>query len=232
MQKSKKRTIGKSQRISKADPGVRADQLGLVAKIDAKKTLVEYRAKEPIFRQGDPARAVFYLVSGKVQLVVVSKQGREAVVAILEAGAFFGEGCLISQSLRMASAIAIEDSVVVRIEKGTMIRALREQPAFAKSFMEYLLTRNVQVESDLVDQLFNSSEKRLARILLLLAHIGNNGKMRMVVPKINQETLAAKVGTTRSRINYFMNKFRKLGLIEYNGDLKVHSALMNVIVHD
>ena len=151
---------------------------------------------------------------------------------MLDAGEFLGEGCLAGQPLHLASASATEESAIVRIEKDAMIRALRDEPTFSQLFMAYLLSRNVQIEADLVDQLFNSSEKRLARVLLLLAHFGKDGKLDLVIPHINQEILAARVGTTRSRINYFMNKFRKLGFIEYNGSLKVHSSLLNVIVHD
>jgi CRP/FNR family cyclic AMP-dependent transcriptional regulator len=162
----------------------------------------------------------------------VSEQGKEGVIAILGPGDFFGEGCLAGQPLHIATASAMTESDVVRIEKDSMIRALRDDPMFSQRFMAFLLSRNVQFEADLVDQLFNSSEKRLARVLLLLANFGKNGKMETVIPQINQETLAARVGTTRSRINYFMNKFRKLGFIEYNGKLRVHSSLLNVIVHD
>ena len=162
----------------------------------------------------------------------MSEQGKEGVIGILEPGEFFGEGCLAGQPLHMATASAITESDIVRIEKAAMIRVLREQPAFSELFMAFLLSRNVQIEADLVDQLFNSSEKRLARVLMLLANFGKDGKMETVIPQINQEILAARVGTTRSRVNYFMNKFRKLGFIEYNGTLKVHSSLLNVIVHD
>jgi CRP/FNR family cyclic AMP-dependent transcriptional regulator len=182
--------------------------------------------------QGDPANAVFYIEEGNVQLSVVSEHGKEGVIAMPSAGDFFGEGCLAGQSLHIGSATAMSNSVIERIEKETMVRVLHEQPALSEMFMAFLLSRNVQFEADLIDQLFNSSEKRLARILLLLANFGKDGKLEPVVPKISQEILAARVGTTRSRINHFMNKFRKLGLIEYNGELKVHSALLNVIVHD
>jgi CRP-like cAMP-binding protein len=193
---------------------------------------VKCRRGKTIFRQGDPADAVFYVEKGKVQITVVSDQGKEAVIAILEAGEFFGEGCLAGQPLHMASAGAMAESTIVRIEKDTMIRELRHEPSFSHLFMIFLLSRNAQIEADLVDQLFNSSEKRLARLLLSLSHFGKDGTMELVLPKINQETLAARVGTTRSQINRFMNKFRKLGFIEYNGRLKVHSSLLNVIVHD
>jgi CRP-like cAMP-binding protein len=191
-----------------------------------------YERGQLIYRQGDAADAVFYIKKGMVLIDVVSEEGKEAVIAMLEAGEYFGEGCLSRQPLRLASGIANKESAIVRIDKDVMKRALRDEPAFAQQFMAYLLSRNVRIEEDLVDQLFNSSEKRLARALLLLSHFGKDGKMETVIPKVSQEILAARVGTTRSRINYVLNKFRKLGFIDYNGELKVHSALMNVIVHD
>jgi CRP-like cAMP-binding protein len=190
------------------------------------------RKGDIIFRQGDPADAVFYLRTGRVQLTVVSDQGKEGVIALFGPGDFFGEGCLAGQPVRMASAVSTAPSAVARIEKETMRRLLHEKPDFSEQFMAFLVSRNIQVEADLVDQLFNSSEKRLARLLLLLANFNNDGELRLITPKISQEMLAARVGTTRSRINYFMNKFRRLGLIEYNGEVKVHTALLNVIVHD
>lgn len=195
------------------------------------KSTVEYKPPAAIFLQGDPANAVFYIQKGKVQITVVSKQGKEGVVAVLGAGEFFGEGCLAGQPLHISTATVTTPSSIVQIDKLTMIRVLNEEPSLSKMFMTFLLARNVQVEADLIDHLFNSSEKRLARILLLLATIGKEGKMEKV-PKINQEVLASRVGTTRSRINFFMNKFRRLGFIEYNGTLKVHTSLLNVIVHD
>ncbi len=203
-----------------------------LASVGIGRSTEKFQRGRAVFRQGDGADAVFYIQKGKVQITVVSEQGKEGVIAILEAGEFFGEGCLAGQPLHMATASAMGESAIVRIEKEEMIRVLREQPAFSQLFMAFLLSRNVQIEADLVDQLFNSSEKRLARVLLLLAHFGKDGRMEPVIPQINQEILAARVGTTRSRINYFMNKFRKLGFIEYNGTLKVHSSLLNVIVHD
>ena len=208
------------------------DPQPFLASVGAGKTVVRYQRDQTIFRQGDAADAVFYIQQGKVQITAVSEQGKEGVIGMLEAGEFLGEGCLAGQPLHLASASATVESAVVRIEKDAMIRALRDEPTFSQLFMAYLLSRNVQIEADLVDQLFNSSEKRLARVLLLLAHFGKDAKLEPVVPHINQEILAARVGTTRSRINYFMNKFRKLGFIEYNGSLKVHSSLLNVIVHD
>lgn len=198
----------------------------------AGRTKEKYKRNQVIFRQGDEAKAVYYIDKGKVHITVASKQGKEGVIAILEPGEFFGEGCLAGQPLYMATASAMGEAMVTRIEKQIMIRLLRDQPEFSQLFMGFLLSRNVQIEADLVDQLFNSSEKRLARVLLLLAHFGKDGKMEPVIPNVSQDLLAARVGTTRSRINYFMNKFRKLGFIEYNGTLKVNSALLNVIVHD
>jgi len=212
------------------------DPQSFIAAVGAGRSHVTYQRDQPIFRQGDAADAVFYIQNGKVQITVVSEQGKEGVIAMLDAGEFLGEGCLAGQPLHLASAVATAESVIVRVEKDAMIRALRDDPAFAQLFMAYLLSRNIQIEADLVDQLFNSSEKRLARALLLLAHFGKEGKLEPVIPSINQEILAARVGTTRSRINFFMNKFRKLGFIEYDGashgTLKVHSSLLNVIVHD
>ena len=185
-----------------------------------------------LFSQGDAAEAVFYIQTGKVKLTVVSQQGKEAVIAILEPGAFFGQSCLAGQSIRTATATAVEDSNIVRINKDAMIRVLHEEPIFAELFMAYLLAHTIRVEEDLVDQLFNSSEKRLARVLLLLAHFGKEGKPETVITKISQETLAEMIGTTRSRVSFFMNKFRKMGFIDYNGELHVHSSLLNIVLHD
>jgi CRP-like cAMP-binding protein len=196
------------------------------------RSIETYESGQPIFRQGDAADAVFYIQTGKIQIAVVSEQGKEGVVAILDAGEFFGEGCLAGQPLQLATASTLAESKVTRISKETMVGIIRDQPSFSQFFMSFLLSRNIAIEADLVDQLFNSSEKRLARILLLLANYGKDGKMEPVIPHISQDMLAARVGTTRSRVNYFMNKFRRLGLIEYNGELKVHSSLLNVIVHD
>jgi CRP-like cAMP-binding protein len=204
----------------------------IVTPVVAGRSAAKFERGQSIFQQGDAADAVFYIQNGSVQISVISEQGKEGVIGMLNTGEFLGEGCLAGQPLHMASASAMVDSAIVRIEKDAMIRALRDDPTFSQLFMAYLLSRNVQIEADLVDQLFNSSEKRLARVLLLLANFGKDGKLEPVIPQINQEILAARVGTTRSRINYFMNKFRKLGFIEYNGGLKVHSSLLNVIVHD
>jgi CRP/FNR family transcriptional regulator, cyclic AMP receptor protein len=203
-----------------------------LSSVGSGRTIVKYQPKKIIFQQGDPADAVFYIQAGKIELSVISQQGKERVIAILSAGDFFGEGCLAGQPLHMASAIALAESTIFRIEKQTMIRVLHDEPTLSEMFMGFLLSRNIQFEADLVDQLFNSSERRLARLLLLLANFGKEGALESVIPPISQELLAARVGTTRSRINVFMNKFRKLGLIEYNGHLKVHSALLNIVVHD
>jgi CRP-like cAMP-binding protein len=209
----------------------RVDHQSAIAVVAGRSPL-KYERGQPIFRQGDAADAVFYIERGKVQINVLSEQGKEGVIGMLDAGQFFGEGCLTGQPLYLASAAATADSAIVKIPRDAMVRALRDEPAFSQLFMAHLLSHNVQIEADLVDQLFNSSEKRLARVLLLLAQFGKDGKLDVVIPHINQDILAARVGTTRSRINYFMNKFRKLGFIEYNGSLKVHSSLLNVIVHD
>ena len=209
------------------------DPLLFLAKVGRGKTSQLFPKKHAIFSQGDAAEAVYYIQTGKVKLTVVSQQGKEAVIAILERGAFFGESCLAGQSIRTATATAVEDSTsLVRIDKEAMIRVLQEEPAFAELFMTYLLAHTIRIEEDLVDQLFNSSEKRLARALLLLAHFGKEGKPETVIAKISQETLADMIGTTRSRVSYFMNKFRKLGFIDYNGELRVHSSLLNVVLHD
>jgi len=191
----------------------------------------KYKARKNILQQGDPADSVFYIQEGNVKLSVVSEQRKEAVVGILGAGDFFGEGCLAGQPVHMASAVTMTASTIVGIEKDTMMGVLHDEPKLSEMFIAYLLARNIKFEADLVDQLFNSSEKRLARVLLLLANFGKGGTMEKI-PKISQDILAARVGTTRPRINFFMNKFRKLGLIQYNGGLKVHSSLLNIIVHD
>ena len=203
-----------------------------LAKVDGGKTSLTAPKKHTIFAQGDAADAVFYLQSGKVKLTVVSKQGKEAVVAVLERGSFFGESCLVAQTVRVATATALEDSSIVRIDKDAMLRVLHEETSFAELFINYLLTHTLRVEADLVDHLFNSSEMRLARLLLLMANFGKEGKPETVIAKISQETLAEMIGTTRSRVSFFMNRFRKLGFIDYNGTLRVHSSLLNVVLHD
>ena len=195
-------------------------------------TTREYEKKHTIFSQGSRADAVFYIEKGKVKLTVLSGRGKEAVVAILGNGDFFGEGSLAGQPLRMATATALTECSVLRVEKETMVRMLHNEPALSELFMSYLLSRNIRIEEDLIDQLFNSSEKRLARVLLLLTRFGKDGQHEPVVPRISQETLAEMVGTTRSRVSFFMNKFRKLGFVDYNGGLKVHSSLLSVVLHD
>jgi CRP/FNR family transcriptional regulator, cyclic AMP receptor protein len=195
-------------------------------------TSKDYRKRQIVFAQGAPAGQVFYVQKGRVKLSVVSKQGKEAVIAIFGVGDFFGEGCLAGQPLRMATASAVTDCTTLRLEKGATIRALHDNPGFSEMFITYLLSRNIKVEEDLVDQLFNSSEKRLARLLLLLANFGKDGKPEPVIPKMSQETLAEMIGTTRSRVSFFMNKFRKLGFIQYNGRLEVHSSLLSIVLHD
>jgi len=188
--------------------------------------------KQTIFTQGDPADAVFYLQTGRVRLTVVSKTGKEATIGILHDDSFFGEGSLAGQTVRMGTATAMTDCTVLRIEKTAMVGALHREHTLSDLFVAYLLTRNIRYEEDLVDQLFNSSEKRLARLLLMLAQFGKEGVPEAVVPKISQETLAEMIGTTRSRVSFFMNRFRKLGFIHYNGGLQVHSSLLNIVLHD
>jgi CRP/FNR family cyclic AMP-dependent transcriptional regulator len=200
--------------------------------VNGGRTKVAYEKDDVIFSQGEPADAVFYIHRGKIKIVVTSEQGKEAIVAILGAGEFFGEGCLIAQSLRLATATTLIESVVMRVEKTEMIRVLHAEPAFAEVFTAHLLVRKGRTEEDLVDQLFNSSEKRLARTLLLLSNFGKDGKTEPIETKISQETLAEMVGTTRPRISFFMNKFRKLGLIDYNGDLRIHSSLLSIVLRD
>jgi CRP/FNR family transcriptional regulator, cyclic AMP receptor protein len=204
----------------------------LLKKLGSGKTVQDYRDKQSIFSQGDPADAVFHIQKGKVKISVVSKRGKEAVIAILQEGDFFGEGCLSAQPLRISTASALRRTTVTRLEKKMMVDLLHKEPEFAEMFIAYLLSRNIRIEEDLVDQLFNSSEKRLARLLLLLAHYGKDSKPETVLPKMSQETLAEMVGTTRSRVSYFMNKFRKMGFIDYNGSLHVHSALLTVVLRD
>jgi len=196
------------------------------------KTLVQCPKNYTIFSQGDKASAVYYVRAGKVKLTVLSDQGKEAVVAILEAEHFFGEQCLTGQAVRTTTSTALDDATILRIDQETMVRALREEPAFSELFLKYLLSHSLRVEEDLVDQLFNSSEKRLARVLLLLANFGKKGKPQTTLGHVSQEMLADMIGTTRPRVNFFMNKFRKLGFVDYNGTLRVHSSLLNVVLHD
>jgi CRP/FNR family transcriptional regulator, cyclic AMP receptor protein len=202
------------------------DSAGLARRI------VEFKRKETIFSQGDPAENVLYLQEGGVRLSVTNESGREVVVAVLKSGEFFGEGCLAGQAVRIGTAAAITATKVLVIEKKEMIRVLHDEHAFSNRFISYVLSRNIRIEEDLVDQLFNSSEKRLARTLLLLARYGKEDKPQRVLPKVSQEMLAEMVGTTRSRVNFFMNKFRKLGFIKYNGGLQINTSLLSVVLHD
>jgi CRP-like cAMP-binding protein len=203
-----------------------------LAKVGDGKTISNYRKDQVVFSQGDVADAVFYIQQGKVKLTVISEQGKEAVVAILGPGHFFGEGCLNGTPRRIATTTAIDECVITRIAKAAMIATIHNEPEFSELFMLHLLSRNIRIEADLVDHLFNSSEKRLARLLLLLANFGKEGKPEPIVGKYSQETLAEMIGTTRSRVNFFMNKFRKLGFIEYNGKIEVHSSLLNVVLYE
>jgi len=209
------------------------DPHAFLATIGEGRKIVPFQKKQAIFAQGDAADAVFYIQSGKVKLTVVSNNGKEATIGILSDRDFFGEGCLAGQPLRMAAATAMSDCDLLRIEKKAMMAVLHREHAWSDMFVAYLLTRNIRYEEDLVDQLFNSSEKRLARILLLLAHFGKEGVPQSVIPKISQETLAEMVGTTRSRVSFFMNRFRKLGFVDYGeGGMQVHSSLLNIVLHD
>jgi CRP/FNR family cyclic AMP-dependent transcriptional regulator len=208
------------------------DPKAFLAKVGEGKTIATYRKDEIVFSQGEIADAVFYIQKGKIKLSVVSEQGKEAVVAILAPGQFFGEGCLNGHPLRIATTTAIEDCVITRLDKAVMVATIHNEPDFSELFMAYLLDRNSRIEEDLIDQLFNSSEKRLARLLLLLANFGREGKPQPIAGKIRQETLAEMIGTTRSRVSFFMNKFRKLGFIEYNGEIEVHNSLLNVVLYD
>jgi CRP/FNR family cyclic AMP-dependent transcriptional regulator len=212
------------------------DPHAFLAAIGGGRKAILFPKRQPIFAQGDPADAIFYLQTGRVRLTVVSRTGKEATIGILSDGSFFGEGSLAGQPLRMGSATAMTDCAVLRIKKKAMVDALHREHTLSDLFVAYLLTRNIRYEEDLVDQLFNSSEKRLARVLLMLAHFGKEGAVETVVPKISQETLAEMVGTTRSRVCFFMNRFRKLGFIEYaggpEGGLQVHTSLLNVVLHD
>ena len=203
-----------------------------LSKINGGRATSEYRKDTIVYRQGDPADSVFYIRSGSVKTAVVSEQGKEAVVGLLGTGDFFGEGCLTGEPLRLSTISAMTECVIVRMRKADITRVIHEEPAFAELFISHLLSRNNRVEEDLVDQLFNSSEKRLARTLLLLANFGKEGRPEPIIAKISQETLAEMIGTTRSRVSFFMNKFRKLGLIDYNGNIEIHSSLLNVVLRD
>ena len=215
-----------------AKPKLPFDPKVFLTKVGAGRSILDYPAGRVVFSQGDPADAIFYIREGRLKLTVVSKQGKEAVIAILGAGDFLGEGCLGGQIKRMATATAMTGCVLARLKKPAMVKVLHAEPVFAELFLRYELSRNIRIEEDLVDQLFNSSEKRLARVLLLMAQFGKEGKPEPVVAKISQEMLAGIIGTTRTRVNFFMNKFRKLGFIDYNGGLYVHSSLLNVVLYD
>ena len=216
----------------KRKPKQSFDPKVFLSKVNGGRAISDYRKNQIVYRQGEPVDSVFYIQSGKVKKTVVSEQGKEAVVALLGTGDFFGEGCLTGQPLRLATASAMTECVIVRIAKADITRVIHKESAFAELFIAHLLARNLRVEEDLVDQLFNSSEKRLARTLLLLANFGKEGRPEPIIAKISQETLAEMIGTTRSRVSFFMNKFRQLGLIDYNGQIEVHSSLLNVVLHD
>ncbi len=203
-----------------------------LAKVGAGKAILEFRQNQNVFEQGDAADTIFYIQIGKVKVTVLSELGKEAVVGILEPGQFFGEGCMNGHKLRISTTTAMEDCVITSITKTAMLAALHDEPAFSELFMTYLLTRNSRIEEDLIDQLFNSSERRLARMLLLLANFGKEGSPQPISPNISQETLAEMIGTTRSRVSFFMNKFRKLGFIDYNGHIEVHNSLLSAVLQE
>jgi len=208
------------------------DPKAFLANVGEGKTIVEYPKDQVVFAQGDPADTIYYIQKGRLKVVVISEQGKEAVVGILEPGQFFGEGCMNGHAVRIATTTAMEACLVTAITKAAMLAVLHSEPKFSEMFMAYLLTRNSRIEEDLIDQLFNSSEKRLARLLLLLANFGKEGSPQPISPNISQETLAEMIGTTRSRVSFFMNKFRKLGLISYNGKIEVHNSLLNAVLYD
>ena len=208
------------------------DPKAFLAKVGEGKIILEFGKDQVVFAQGDAADTVFYIQKGRVKVVVISEQGKEAIVGIFGPGQFFGEGCMNGHSVRIATTTAMDDCLITVITKAAMLAALHDQPKFSEMFMAYLLTRNSRIEEDLIDQLFNSSEKRLARLLLLLANFGKEGSPQPINPNISQETLAEMIGTTRSRVSFFMNKFRKLGLISYNGKIEVHSSLLNAVLYD
>ena len=208
------------------------DPKAFLTKANGGRTISKYRKNQVVFSQGDPADSVFYIQDGKVKVTVLSEQGKEAVVAVLGPDEFCGEGCMTGQSRRVATTTAMTECVIMRLEKGAIVRVIHDEPAFSELFISHLLARTIRVEADLVDQLFNSSEKRLARALLLLANFGKEGRPETIIAKISQETLAEMIGTTRSRVSRFMNKFRQLGLIDYNGHIEVHRSLLNVVLHE
>jgi len=218
--------MAKKAKTAQFDPKV------FLATVNGGRSISKYRRNQTVFSQGTPADAVFYIQKGKVKVTVLSEQGKEAVVAVLGPNEFCGEGCLTGQPVRLATATAMTECEIMRLERATMIRVIHEEPTFAEMFVSHLLARTVRVEADLVDQLFNSSEKRLARALLLLANFGKDGRPEPIIAKVSQETLAEMIGTTRSRVSFFMNKFRKLGLIDYNGQIEIHPSLLNVVLHE
>ena len=223
------------QRIPRAgqpSPSTIVDAQTFLSATDGRRTDLKLKVGDVAFWQGAPADSVYFIRAGSIQLTVVSEEGKEGVIALLHSGDFFGESSLTGQPIRMATAVAATEADISRIDKASMLLLLQSKPRLSEQFMAFLLSRTIQVEAELVDHLFNSSEKRLARLLLLLANFSNDAELRPIVPKISQAVLAARVGTTRSRVNHFLNKFRKLGLIEYNGTIKVHTSLLNVIVHD
>jgi CRP/FNR family transcriptional regulator, cyclic AMP receptor protein len=221
-----------SNTIPQATSGMPFDPVAFLETAAKGRVIAAHQKKQIIFSQGDAADSVFYIKSGKVKVTVVSKQGKEAVVAILGADEFVGEGCLLGQPKRLATASAMTECVTMRVDKAEIQRVLHEEPAFSQMFVAHILARNARVEEDLVDQLFNSTEKRLARVLLLLANFGKDGRPEPIVANISQETLAEMIGTTRSRVSHFMNKFRELGFIDYNGHLEVHSSLLSVVLNE
>jgi CRP/FNR family cyclic AMP-dependent transcriptional regulator len=232
--KAPKGRPARQRELSTKLPNVNFAPMEFLAKVGAGRTIAELRKGEAIFSQGDPATAIFYVQKGRVRISVISKAGKEATVALLGAGNFLGEECIAAPNVhRVTTATALADSTILRIERNEMIRVLHEEQAFSEVFVAYLLARNARTQEDLVDQLFNSSEKRLARALLLLAQFGKDGTApETVIPKISQEVLAEMIGTTRSRVNFFMNRFRQMGFIDYNGKLTIHTSLLNVILHD
>jgi CRP-like cAMP-binding protein len=232
MEKIAKPDNGESANGKSTNGKIAFDPKEFLATVSRGRTVTDYRKGDVVFLQSSPADAVFYVQTGKIKIVVASQQGKEAVVALLGPGEFFGEGCLIGQPLRLSTARAIVESEVMRVGKTEMIRVLHAEPTFGELFMAHLLTRNSRIEEDLVDQLFNSSEKRLARTLLILANFGKEGGPQPITTPISQETLAEIIGTTRSRVSQFMNKFRKLGFIDYNGHLQVHSSLLSVVLRE
>jgi CRP/FNR family transcriptional regulator, cyclic AMP receptor protein len=224
--------LGRRRRAMAIEQTPSFDPKSFLAKVGEGRSIGKYGKDQIVFSQGEPADAVFYIQKGKTKLTVVSEQGKEAVVAILGPDEFCGEGCLAGQPRRMATAMAMTECEIMRLEKQAIVRILHDEPAFSEMFVAHLLARTIRVEEDLVDQLFNSSEKRLARALLLLANFGKEGRPEPIIAKVSQETLAEMVGTTRSRVSHFMNKFRQLGFIDYNGTIEVHSSLLSVVLHD